>query len=66
MRSVQEVDQDVAILRRQLDHELLAEVEKLAAPVRGTTWVQGYPEYNDPGSVASQQARGRSPQQTTT
>jgi hypothetical protein len=53
MRSDHEVDQNVATLRRQLDPELLAEIEELAAPVRGTTWVQGYPEYNDPGSVGS-------------
>jgi L-galactose dehydrogenase len=66
MGSVHEVDENVATLGRQLDHELLAEIEELAAPVRGTTWVQGYPEYNDPGSVASQRARGRAPHQTTT
>ncbi len=51
MRSVDEVKQNLDLLGRQLDPDLLDAIEELVAPVRNLNWAQGISEYNDPGSV---------------
>ncbi|MGC2241760.1 MAG: aldo/keto reductase [Acidimicrobiia bacterium] len=51
MRSVDEVRQNLDVLGRQLDPDLLDAIEELVAPVRNLNWAQGISENNDPGSV---------------
>lgn len=61
MRSALEVSENVAVLGGHLDDGLLAEIEQLVVPLKDTSWVQGYPEYNDPGSLASPRVSGGPP-----
>ena len=53
MRSTEEVAQNLEAMDRAIDEDLLAEIEDMVAPIRDLNWIQGYPEYSDPGSVAS-------------
>jgi len=40
------VERNIKTIEEPLDHELLAEVLAILAPVRGTTWPSGRPENN--------------------
>jgi L-galactose dehydrogenase len=51
MKSVEEVTQNLEVLDKELDAELLAGIEEIVAPIKNVNWSQGVPEYNDPGSV---------------
>jgi len=56
MRSSDEVKQNLEVLDREIDRELLTEIDALVAPVRNLNWTQGQPEYDDPGTVPSRHA----------
>lgn len=51
MRSVDEVRRNLEAVGSEADPDLLAAIEEVARPVRDINWVQGLPEYSDPGSV---------------
>jgi aryl-alcohol dehydrogenase-like predicted oxidoreductase len=51
MKSVDEVTQNLEVLGGALDEDLLAGIEEIVAPVKNLNWMQGIPEYCDPGSV---------------
>ena len=51
MRNVEEVTQNLDVFTKHLDEDLLAQIQKLIAPVNDLNWIQGHPEYNDPSSI---------------
>ena len=51
MSKVRNVERNLAVLGKPLDEELLAEVQKLVAPVANVCWEEGIAENFDPGSV---------------
>jgi aryl-alcohol dehydrogenase-like predicted oxidoreductase len=53
MKSVDEVRQNLAAVERPVDPELMATIDEFVAPVRNVNWIQGIPEYSDPGSVSA-------------
>lgn len=44
MRTVAEIDQNLAVLEQRSDSELLDRIAELAAPVKNVTWHEGLPE----------------------
>jgi len=52
MKSIEEVKQNLEVVEKQMDEELLTQIEEMIMPVKNLNWIQGHPEYNDPGSVA--------------
>jgi L-galactose dehydrogenase len=53
MRSVEEVEQNIAAIGGSVDRTLLADIDSLVAPIKNLNWSQGHEEYADPGSVPS-------------
>lgn len=53
MRSVEEVEQNIAAIGGSVDRTLLADIDWLVAPIKNLNWTQGQEEYDDPGSVPS-------------
>ena len=51
MKSIDHVTENLDVLGGELDQGLLAEIEEIVAPIKNLNWVQGVPEYSDPGSV---------------
>jgi len=49
MRTVAEIDQNLAVLESRSDPELLNRIEELVAPVKNVTWHDGLPENAPPG-----------------
>lgn len=49
MRTVSEIDQNLAVLEQRSDPQLLERIEALAAPVKNVTWHDGLPENAPPG-----------------
>jgi len=48
MRTVEEVEHNLALLDTEIDTELLAKIQEIIAPVKDINWESGLPEHHEP------------------
>ncbi len=51
MRTIDEVEHNLALLDSEIDTALLAKIQEVIAPVKDINWVSGLPEHHEPGAL---------------